>query len=260
MATYSTTNAPLPWMEPYLQDYMSRSQEMANQPYQQSPGTYTGPNQYLQAGWDATANRAMQGDGTMDVAKSQLQSNIVGDYLNPNSNPYLQQYVQQGQQDTVNAYNQVQRPAWDKAMQGSGSFGNTGVSEYAAMDANNLQKNLGQQANNAYMGAYNTDRGYQQQSIGMAPTFANQSYLDASQLLNVGNQAQTFNQGQQNQNNQWFQDAQNYPKQQMQAYGQSLGIGGQGGTSTQNQPDPAMLSQLFGGMLAGSSLYSLIGG
>ena len=259
MGQYTTTQAPLPWMEPYLQDYMGRAQDVANVPYQQGPGTYTGPNSLLTGGWQATANRAQQGSPVMGAANTELQKNIQGDYLNPNSNPYLSSYVDQAQQDTVRNYNQVQRPAWDKAMQNSGSFGNTGVSEYAAMDASNLQRNLGQMANTAYMGAYQQDRSAQQAATMAAPAFANQDYTDIGHLLNAGQQAQGFDNAAQGQQNQWWQQAQQFPQQQLDAYGRALGVG-TGGTTTQQTPDPSQASQLLGGGLTGAALYQMLFG
>lgn len=259
MAQYSTTNAPLPWMEPYLQEYMGRAQEVANTPYQQSPGTYAGPNSMLTGGWQAVANRASQGSPLMGAANTELQKNITGGYLDPNSNPYLSNYVNQAQQDTVNNYNMVKKPAWDTTMQRSGSFGNSGVSEYAAMDASNLQKNLGQMANTAYMGAYDRDRQAQQAATMAAPQFANQDYRDIQELLNAGQQAQGFDAARQGQNQQWWQESQMYPQGRLDAYGRALGVGG-GGVQTQTSPDPSTASQLIGGGMTGLALYNMLFG
>jgi hypothetical protein len=304
MATYSTTNAPLPWMEGYLQDYMGRAQDVANQPYQQGPGTYTGPNDLLTQGWQATVNRAQQGSPVMGAATGQLTNTINGgglgrqatmnpyaDAANPYAsmdNPYLTQNVQNAQGDLTSAYNNVNVPQWAKAMSSSGSFGNSGVSEYAAMDASNLQKNLGRVSTDLRGAAYNTaanlaenqaarkygagqqfagsqdaitsqERGLQQSAMGMAPTFANQDYTDITQLLNAGTQAQGYDQAAQNQQQQWWQDARNYPQQQNANYGAALGVGS-GGTSTQTTPDPSQASQLIGGGMTGLALYNLLFG
>lgn len=303
MATYTTTNAPLPWMEGYLQDYMSRAQDVANTPYQASPQTYTGPNNLLTQGWQAVANRAMQGSPVMSQANQQLQNTMGGQYLsrqatanpylqasNPYAqmnNPYLSQSIADAQGDLVRGYNLMQKPAWDKAMQGSGSFGNTGVMEYQQNAQNDLMRNLGRIGTDMRMGAYNqqanlmenqvgrlfgagqdlagrqdaitgTERGYQQAAMGMAPTFANQDYVDANNLLNAGNQRQAFDQGQADQNYRWWQEAQNYPQQRLAAYGQALGVGG-GGTQTQNAPDPSTASQLLGGGLTGAAIWKMLG-
>lgn len=257
MANYTTTNAPLPWMEPYMQDYMSRVQDYANTGYQQSPGSYTGPNNLLQSGWQAAANRAASGSPEMSAARSQLTNTINGGFLN--SNPYLDQNIQNAQGDLVRSYNSVNKPAWDKAMGASGSFGNSGVMEYAQNDRNDLMGNLGKISSNMRMQNYGQERNLQQQAMSMAPTFANQDYTDINNLLNAGNQMQGFNNAQQQQQQQWWQEAQNYPANRLQMYGNALGINA-GGTSNQQAPDPSTFSQVAGGALTGAALWNALFG
>jgi hypothetical protein len=254
MATYSTTNAPLPEARPYYQDFLARSQEVANQPYQQSPGTYTGPNPYLQQGWDATAQRAMQGSPVMGAANTQLMNTINGGFMN--GNPYLDQNIASAQGDLTQAWNQVQRPQFDKAMQRSGSFGNTGIAQTAGYAADTLQKNLGRISSDMRGNAYNTERGFMQQALSMAPQFANQDYVDANALLNVGGQAQQFTQAAQNQNQNWFTEAQQFPQQQLGLLGNALGLN-QGSQQTSTQPDPSKTSQIVGGALTGAQLAQM---
>lgn len=254
MATYTTTNAPLPEARPYYQDFLARTQEVANQPYQQSPGTYAGPNPYLQQGWQATANRATQGSPVMGAANTQLMKTINGGFMN--ANPYLDANIASAQSDLTQAWNQVQRPQFDKAMQRSGSFGNTGIAQTAGYAADTLQKNLGRVASDMRGNAYNTERGFMQQALNMAPQFANQDYVDANALLNVGNQAQQFTQAAQNQNQNWFNEAQKYPQQQLGLLGNALGIN-QGTQQTQTQPDPSRASQMVGGALTGAQLAQM---
>lgn len=255
MAESTTTTSAPAWMQPYQQDYLQRAQQVANQPYQQSPGTYTGPNQYLSQAWQATANRAMQGSPVMGAANSQLQNTINGGYLN--QNPYLDQSVANAQGDLTKAWNQVAKPQWDKAMQSSGSFGNTGVAQAAGFGADSLQQNLGRVASDMRGNAYNQERGYQMQALGMAPTFAQNDYLDSQQLMNVGNQAQQFSQNAQNQNNDWFNQAQQYPAQQMGLYGQALGMNSDKSTTT-TTPDPSRTSQVVGGAMTGAALAKML--
>jgi hypothetical protein len=320
MASYTTTNAPLPWMEPYLQDYMGRAQDVANQGYTASPNTYTAPNQYLQSGWNAVANRAMQGSQVLNDASQALTNNFsaapmtaastggAGEGMNPYAtqtnkfmgvnNPYLSDTIANAQKDLVSSYNMIERPQWDKAMAGSGSFGNSGVSEYQNRAQNDLTTQLGRIGLDARMGAYNQSanlmenqlnrqtsagesqlgrqfqgaqsaaqradnaalagRQLQMQAIGMAPQFAQQDYNDANALLNVGNQMQTYDQGRADQNYRWWQEAQNFPRQQMGTYGQALGVGNTGSTQTQTQPDPSTAAQLLGGGLTGAAIYKML--
>jgi hypothetical protein len=256
MTTYSTTNAPLPWQEPYLQDYMARAQEVANQPYQQSPGTYVAPNQMLQTSWQAALQRAMQGNPAMNAATNTLTNTLNGQYLGAN-NPYLSDQVNAAQGDLVRNWNQVQAPQFDAAMQRSGSFGNTGVQQTAGFAGDALQRNLANISTTMRGNAYANERQLQNSALNMAPQYAQQDYQDINALMGVGNAAQGFNQAAANQNQQWWQEAQNYPQSKLAAYGTALGQIG-GGTQTQTQPDPSMWSQLFGGALAGTALYNYL--
>ena len=88
----STTGAPS-WALPYANDYLQRSSQVANTPYQQSPTQVSAPNQYQLSGWQAMANRATQGSPVQSAASGQLTKTISGDYLG--TNPYLNQMVDQ---------------------------------------------------------------------------------------------------------------------------------------------------------------------
>lgn len=256
MATYSTTNAPLPYVEPYLRDYLSRAYDVSNAPYEQSPGTYVGPNSYLTGAWQATANRAMNGSPVMSAANDTMQKAVSGGFMG--SNPYLDSQIQSAQGDLVKSWNMVQKPAWDKAMQASGSFGNTGIMEAQGNAASDLQKNLGRISSDIRNNAYNSGLSFMGQAMSMAPTYANQDYQDIQQLTNAGTQQQAFQSAQQNQNQQWWQEAQNFPMQRIGFMGQALGVGGQGQTSTQTAPDPSKLSTALGGGLTGAAIYKLL--
>lgn len=254
---YTTQNAPLPWVQPYLQDYMARAQEVANTPYQASPGTAVGPNQMQTTAWDAIANRAMQGSPVNAAAQNLATNTMNGGFLN--NNPYLSDAISNAQGDLVKSWNMVQKPAWDTAMARSGSFGNSGIMEMNQAAQSDLQKNLGRIGTDMRLGAYNTERQMMQNAMGMAPTLANQDYYDANQLNLAGQQANAYNQEAANQNYRWWQEAQNFPQQQLDAYGSALGMGGRmAGTQTQT-PDPSRLSTAAGGALVGSQLAPLFG-
>lgn len=257
MATYTTQSAPLPWMEPYLQSYMQRAQDVSNVPYTQSPGSYVDPNSYLTNAWQATANRAVNGSPVMSAANNTLTTALNGGFMG--ANPYLDQQVQNAQGDLVRSWNTVDKPAWDKAMQASGSFGNTGVMEANANGQNDLQKNLARISTDMRSNAYNSGLSFMGQALGMAPGYANQDYTDLQHLTDVGTQAQGFAQGAQNQNQAWWQEAQNYPMQRLGFMGQALGVNS-GGTQTQTTPDPSTAAQVTGGALTGAALYNLLFG
>lgn len=250
MATSTSTTSVPPYLLPYYQDYWSRAQDVANNPYVQSPGTYTAPNSTLQAGWQAVTNRAINGSPVMDAANKQLTQTINGGNFN---NPYLNDSIKAAQGDLTKAWNNVQAPQFDKMMSGSGSFGNSGVSQYAGLAAQGLQQNLGRVANDMRMGAYNTERSNQMAATMAAPQFAASDYNDANALLQVGNQQQGYNQAATNQNNKWWEESQQFPQQQLDAYGKALGLNN-GTTSTTSTPDPSTVSQVVGGAITGAQI------
>ena len=256
--TYSTSSAPLPYVEPHLRSLLDRQQEVANTPYQQSPNSVAGANPYLQAGWEATANRAMQGSPVMSAANQQMQNTISGQYLNADSNPYLTGQINAAQGDLSRNFNAVNKPGWDSRMSKAGGY-NSGVAEAAGMDYGNLAQNMGRVGSDMRFNAYNTERGYQQQAMGMAPQFAQQDYQDANALLNVGAQRQAFDQAGADQNQRWFQESQAYPQNRLNDYARMIGVGSQAG-QTQQQPSPSTASSIAGGALTGVGLYNMLFG
>ena len=257
MATTTTQSGPPPWAVPYWQDYLSRAQGVANTPYQQSPSQYVGPNQRLQNVWQMAFDQA-GGSPTMGAANQQLQSTLSGSYLG-RGNPYLNQQIKAAQGDLVKAWNDVAKPSWDNKMAASGSYGNAGVMQAGANAQDQLQENLGDIASNMRFNAYNTERGNQMQALGLMPSY------NSAQLQNLGfagqaaNQMQGFDQGQANQNYHWWQEAQQYPRQQLNVLGGAL-TGNLGQTQTQTSPDPSRWSQMLGGALTGLGLYNAFRG
>lgn len=254
--SYTTSNAPLPYVEPHLQNLLSLQQEVLNTPYTQSPNAVAGANPYLTAGWDAVANRAMQGSPVMSAANQTLQNTLSGGYLN--GNPYLQTQIDAAQGDLARNFNTVNKPGWDTRMSRAGGY-NSGVAEAAGMDYGNLAQNMGRIGSDMRFNAYNTERGYQQQALGLAPTYAQQDYQDANALMNVGAQRQAFDQAGADQNLRWFQEAQAYPQNRLNDYARMIGVGAQSG-STQQQPSPSTASSIAGGALTGIGLYNMLFG
>ena len=156
-------------------------------------------------------------------------------------------------------------------MSNSGSFGNSGVSQYAGLAAQGLQQNLGRVSSDMRNSAYNkaadmseayagrSDSMYGQNqnrmlnAYGMAPAFAANDYNDANALLGVGQQMQGFNQAATNQNNKWWEESQGFAQNQLNNYGGALGIN-TGTTSSTSTPNPSTASQVVGGAIAGSQL------
>jgi hypothetical protein len=241
---------PPDYVKPYAIDFMNNAAQLANQ----SGGQYQGQriadlNGYQTAGMDATAQRAIQGNGAMNAGNQYLQDTISGKYLSPDSNPYL---AQMG--NTV--ANDVQTRMAGMA-RGSGSgMTNSGWQESTA-------RGLGDALGNLYGNAYSQERGMQNSAVGMAPTYAANDYTDTRALTGVGDAYRQYNQDLLNQGYQDWQSAMNAPYSQLDLMGNAIrtSMGG-GGTSTSTGPNPyqaSPMANMLGGGLAGYSIGGMMG-
>lgn len=255
----TTANSGLPaFAQPYAQGYLQRAQQVADSPYQAYMGQRTADmTPWQEQGLQAQAQRAMSGSPVMNAANGQLQNIISGGNLN--GNPYLQSQIDQAQGDLARNWNTVQKPQWDSAMQRSGSFGNSGVMQANQLAQNSLQENMGRIGSDMRFQNYNAERGYQQQALGMAPTFAQQDYNDIGQLQQAGAQYQGQNQKLLDNSYSQFLDSRNYPQQQLDAFGGALGRI-TGNTTTQTSPGTSTGAQIVGGLTAGAGLYNMLFG
>lgn len=183
--------------------YSSIATGVANKPYTPYTGQgVAGLNDQQQQAIGMIQDRATNGSPILGTANTALTGMMGG-----GSNPYLDSMVNKAQQNVITNFN--------NATAGSGSFGNSGLQEQ-------LAKGLADTSSTMYGNAYDADRSRQLQAIGMAPTFANQTYTDANQLLNAGTTAQNNQQSQNDFNYQQFMNQQNYPLQQLSALGGAL--------------------------------------
>ena len=185
----TTSNVGLPdWLQPQAAGYINRAQAVADTPYQAYTGQrVAGMTDWQQQGLQAQAQRGMSGSGVMNAANQALPGmfNPTGQaaanpygyaqttqggaqvtaQANPyaGSNPYLQQNIDAATGDVTRAWNNVQKPAWDTAMQSSGSFGNSGVMLANQNAQSDMQRNLGTMASGMRMQDYT-----QQQQLGEA--------------------------------------------------------------------------------------------
>lgn len=196
-------------LKPLASAYTSKAIGLGSQGYTPYTGQrFADLNSVQNAGIGAVVNRAANGSPVMDAANSTLVDTLQGG----NANPYLDQMVSKAQTSVLGN-------AQEAAVK-SGSFGNSGIAEAAA-------KQMGDVATNMYGNAYTADRANQMQALGMAPTYGNQAYQDASQLMNAGQVLQDQQQQGMDFNYQQFQDQQNLPYKQLAAmsgvFGSNLG-------------------------------------
>jgi len=231
-----------PWsgVQPYLKDYLQLGQKVTQNPYQFYNGdTVAGFSPEQEAGFNLGTQRALAGSPTLNAANQNITNTLNGDYLNPNSNPYLQANVNQALGDVQTRVNsQFNNP----------NFGGTAHQEL-------LTRNLGDTASQMYGQNYQQERSNQLNAAGQAIPLAGADYLDAQQLQGIGAQRQGLSQQYLTNAANQFQGAANFPYEQLQRYGQVVSGGtGQGGTTTQSGGGGSNpLAGALGGAAAGSS-------
>ena len=217
----STTVSEIPAeLKPLASRYTSEATKLFDTPYQGYEGQrYAGMNNLQNLGIGATAARAMGGDAAINAGYGNVLSTLQGDYLNPATNPYLQQNVQTAMNQAMgNINSQFNKP---------GAFGGTAHQGVAANQLGNIAANM-------YGQNYGNERNNQLQAWNAAQTYGQNAYNDASQLMNVGQILQDEQQKGLDWNLQQFQEQQDYPYKNL---GAAAGVfsSNLGGTSKTTQ-------------------------
>lgn len=167
-------------------------------------------------GQELVTNRALSGSTLDKAGKSYMEDVIGGKYVTPDSNPYLKYYVDKAYE---NVLPQLDTTAIQAGRYGSNAWG--GQKSNAMADINSQ----------IYGGAYNTERGYQQQAAEMAPEMAQTDYLDYDRLLSVGAEKQALEQAKIDAAKEKWDFEQMAPWQKLAMYA-NLISGDQGGQTT----------------------------
>ncbi len=217
----STTEASLaPELRPLANLYTDQATQVANTPFQAYTGDrFADLNGTQNQALGMVQDRATNGSPVMSQADQTLTSTLKGG----NTNPYLDQMVGRAQQSVADNWNNFTKPQTESAMVRSGSFGNAGLQQHQDLQQKAAVQQSSDIATQMYGNAYNTDRANQMQALSLAPTYGNQAYTDAAQLLNAGNTQQNNDQQNKDFAYQQFQDAQNDPYKKIQAIGGVIG-------------------------------------
>ena len=217
----STTTQEIPAeLKPLATAYTNKAMDLSNQPF--NPYTeqrYADLNQTQNLGLDMVQDRALGGSQTMDNAEGSLNQFIQGGQ----TNPYLDSMYDAGAQGMIRNFDNSVLPGVNSTFAQGGRYGSEAHQTALDNASNTLGTNLGNMATNMYGNAYNTDQANRMQAIGMAPTFGNAAYQDASQLMNAGQIQQDQSQNNLDFSYQQYQDEENNPYKQLAAMGGVFG-------------------------------------
>lgn len=161
----STTTTEIPgFLRGPLSGAVNMAEDQAN-----ALGQLTSNNRQ-NAGLDALFNRGQQGSPLTDAAGNLTQSTLRGDFLSPDSNPFLQQ--------TFNRAADLTRTRLDS------EFGGAGRNLGAALPARSEE--LQTLAADIFGGNFQRERDRQAGAVGQAQNLAGQEFADIQAMIDSG--------------------------------------------------------------------------
>lgn len=258
-STSTTKMEPAKEVKPYLEPYMNWAWGQTRNPYQSFQGqriANLSPEQYMGAG--LTSAQALNGFQGQGDAFGNYESTMRGDFMNPESNPWLRSNMNAAMSDITNAYRTGTKPTTDAAFSRSGAFGGSAWQDAVQNNERQLADSLGRTANEFLGSNYSMERGNQMQGLNMLPTMQNIGYTDAQKLSGVGDAFRQYQQDLLNTQYGDWQEAQNYPFKMLDIFGNqmraTMGAGGSSTTSQSGGYKPSPFAGALGGGLAGYGL------
>ena len=249
--TQTSTSKNEPWsgVQPYITDYLKQAQTQKNTPFSFNSGDQIAPfSPEQQYGLGMTTQRAIKGSPVMNAAQGNAYNTLQGNFMSPDSNPWLKQNVDTAMSDTAGYVNR--------------QFNNNNFGGSANQEQ--LTRDLGKVSGQMYGANYDQERARQMSAMGMAPQMAESDYRDAQALLGVGDARQGQAQKYLDQANGLFGANNGYNQAQLDAYGRAVQTGmGAGGTSTTTAPNANQrsgIADLIGTGVSVASLFKPVGG
>lgn len=244
------------FLKPYAPLYAQMGYNLTGLPFNPYPYETVAPfTQDQNAAMDMVRNRSLAGSPVVNAAQQQTLNTINGDYLNPSTNPYLQQTFDQAANRVTDAFSRGTAAQTDARFARAGAFGGSAWNEAQQANQQALGDSLAGMAANIYGNNYAQERSRQQQASQFAPNLAAQDYRDAEALLNIGGMQQQLGQNYLTDDLNRFTQAQQYPYQQFAQFGQMFNPA-LGSQSTQTLPGVSPMAGAFGGALGGLGIYN----
>jgi len=263
--TQTSKNEPPAYLQPYLTDIAQRAQTnyLSNSPQYYQNSTVAPQSQATQQAIQSTINLASQPNGLLNSAVGQTQNMINGDFLSPNSNPYLRASVDYANQPVIDNYRNVVAPGIDARFSAAGRYGSEAHNTAQTSALDSLNRAITGNSASMYGGAYNTERGYQNAAIGSAPTINQARYGDIANLASAGAQQDAYNQALTNADIQKWNYNQNLDANKLGQYSGLIYGQNNGGINTTTSQVPMSgsgLGQMLGLGISGlGTLGSLFG-
>jgi hypothetical protein len=184
-------------LDPTVRPFVEYGLQEAKQLYQ-TPGpqyypyqTYVAPSAQTQQALQAAQQRALTGSPLVPAAQQQQLATIQGQYLG--NNPFFNQALSGAAAQATQAYQDAIQGTRSGAAQ-AGRYGSSAMFNQQSRAQQNLANALAQEAGKLMYSNYGAERAAQQQAIQQAPQMAASDYFDISQLQQVGETAEDYQQ------------------------------------------------------------------
>ena len=240
----TVTAEPSEFVKPYYEEALGQAQQLyqSDVPQYFPEATYTPFSGQTEAALQLQEQRALAGSPLLGSSQQEIQNILSGQYLDPATNPYLQQTFQRAAGD-------VQSQLGSMFAKG-GRYGSAALAETAG-------RRMGDLASQIYGGAYQQERQRQLQAAQMAPQLAALDYADIGQLAQVGQQREAMEEAKLADAMQRFQFEQQKPYTKLREYLASIGAPTSQQTVSQQPIYRNLGANLLGGALGGAQLGSL---
>ena len=254
------------FLQPYAPEYAQRVQDVANLPYNEYGYNRVAPfTEDTLAGMDMARNAANYNQPLWDQAQGELSKTMSGAYMSPDSNPWLKSTYDAAASRMADAYKNGTGAQTNAAAGFGGAFGGSAQAELQGQQSRAFGDSLGQFANNLYGQNYQAERGRQLGAVQAMPSFAGArqafDFGNANALNSIGQQQQALGQNYLNADFAQFDEARNYPRQQLDVFA-SMFNPNLGRTASATQSINPMLGALGGaaGGLGMARSFGLLGG
>jgi hypothetical protein len=181
------SNNPPAFQQPYIERGFEAAQTQFETPRTFYEGSTVVPfSTQTQAGLDAMQTRAETGSPLVTAAQDLTAATMRGDYLSPDSNPYLKSAMDAATRPMTEAFTQDVMPVIDAAFSSGGRYGSGLQANQQARAAEGYLQSLGDVGSRMAYSNYADERGRQVDASTAAPAMAELDYLDPSRLIDIG--------------------------------------------------------------------------
>ena len=254
----------------YAQPYVKQMLEGAQQRYESAApefypeATYVPASSETETGLAGITAGALQGSPIANAGQQEYLNTLQGNYLSPDSNPFLQGAIDAATRPVIENYNENIVPSINSTFSKMGRYGSEPQINALQRSQEGLGRTVGDIGGNMAYQNYANERGIQSAAIQGAPDYANRRFDDARTLLDVGGAREGYSGDVLQDSMARYDFAQNQPQLKVGEYGSNIARGVYGGSQNTTQTTPyfkggSAATGALGGAASGAAVGSAFG-